>query len=223
MIQSILVYQTYSISLLVSLIVFKHHIIPISICFFVLYSYHNHIIPISWCWKPPWKITMILAWRWWVPINKEEIPPQTSPWFLVKSPWNPDRNPWTSAERHLPTSSCQSRRVTYMWDPKKFSSSTWPEDLPMIIYKTNSDGELENDQFISGWWLGHPSEKYEFVNWDDNRNPIFLGKFKIHGNQSPPTRYGFQVIYRWFTSQRWWFSMAPQQPRSPGAADPAHP
>ena len=28
----------------------------------------------------------------------------------------------------------------------------------------------------SGWWLGHPSEKYEFVNWDDNRNPIFLGK-----------------------------------------------
>ena len=20
---------------------------------------------------------------------------------------------------------------------------------------------------ISGWWLGHPSEKYEFVNWDD--------------------------------------------------------
>ena len=20
----------------------------------------------------------------------------------------------------------------------------------------------------SGWWLGHPSEKYEFVNWDDD-------------------------------------------------------
>ena len=19
----------------------------------------------------------------------------------------------------------------------------------------------------TGWWLGHPSEKYEFVNWDD--------------------------------------------------------
>ena len=24
--------------------------------------------------------------------------------------------------------------------------------------------------------LGHPSEKYEFVNWDDNRNPILMGK-----------------------------------------------
>ena len=31
---------------------------------------------------------------------------------------------------------------------------------------------------ITGWWLGHPSEKYEFVNWDDNRNPILMGKFK---------------------------------------------
>ena len=29
---------------------------------------------------------------------------------------------------------------------------------------------------IPGWWLGHPSEKYEFVNWDDDINPIFLGK-----------------------------------------------
>ena len=37
----------------------------------------------------------------------------------------------------------------------------------------------------------HPSEKYEFVNWDDDRNPIFLGKCQIHGNQSPPTSKGF--------------------------------
>ena len=28
---------------------------------------------------------------------------------------------------------------------------------------------------ITRWWLGHPSEKYEFVNWDDNRNPILMG------------------------------------------------
>ena len=28
----------------------------------------------------------------------------------------------------------------------------------------------------TGWWLGHPSEKYDFVNWDDNRNPILMGK-----------------------------------------------
>ena len=29
-----------------------------------------------------------------------------------------------------------------------------------------------------GWWLGHPSEKYEFVNWDDGINPILMGKFQ---------------------------------------------
>ena len=33
-------------------------------------------------------------------------------------------------------------------------------------------------QLITGWWLGHPSEKYEFVNWDDDINPILMGKFK---------------------------------------------
>ena len=27
-------------------------------------------------------------------------------------------------------------------------------------------------------------EMMEFVTWDDNRNPILMGKFKIHGNQT---------------------------------------
>ena len=29
----------------------------------------------------------------------------------------------------------------------------------------------------------------EFVNWDDYRNPILMGQFKIHGNHSPPTSH----------------------------------
>ena len=29
-----------------------------------------------------------------------------------------------------------------------------------------------------GWWLGHPSEKYEFVNWDDELPNMW--KNKIH-------------------------------------------
>ena len=28
----------------------------------------------------------------------------------------------------------------------------------------------------SGWWLSLPSEKNMKVNWDDNRNPILMGK-----------------------------------------------
>ena len=37
-----------------------------------------------------------------------------------------------------------------------------------------------------GWWLGHPSEKYEFVNWDDECNPIY-GKIKFMATK-PPSR-----------------------------------
>jgi len=33
----------------------------------------------------------------------------------------------------------------------------------MIIY----------DHIISGWWYTYPSEKYEFVSWDDEKNPIY--------------------------------------------------
>ena len=32
---------------------------------------------------------------------------------------------------------------------------------------------LGNDSNMTAWWLSHPSEKYEFVNWDDDRNPIY--------------------------------------------------
>ena len=30
----------------------------------------------------------------------------------------------------------------------------------------------------TGWWLGHPSEKYDFVNWDDDI-PNISGKIKL--------------------------------------------
>ena len=42
----------------------------------------------------------------------------------------------------------------------------------------------------SGWWLGHPSEKYEFVNWDDEI-PNINGKIK-NGNQT--TNQNFLAI-----------------------------
>ena len=29
---------------------------------------------------------------------------------------------------------------------------------------------------MSGWWLSHPSEKYEFVNWDDDIPNIWENK-----------------------------------------------
>ena len=49
---------------------------------------------------------------------------------------------------------------------------------------TDSYGVFET--MITGWWLGHPSEKYEFVNWDDDI-PNINGKMPKMATK-PPTR-----------------------------------
>ena len=36
----------------------------------------------------------------------------------------------------------------------------FPRNLQMVSYRISPNTN-------PGWWLGHPSEKYEFVNWDD--------------------------------------------------------
>ena len=33
--------------------------------------------------------------------------------------------------------------------------------------------------FMAGWWLTYPSEKYEFVSWNDDI-PYMMGSHKIH-------------------------------------------
>ena len=62
-----------------------------------------------------------------------------------------------------------------------------------------TDGQTHTKS-LSGWWLGHPSEKYEFVNWDDEIPNIWENK-KWQPNHQP-------VIYSWFTYEQWWFSIA---------------
>ena len=52
-----------------------------------------------------------------------------------------------------------------------------PNDLTSGSARVNARGIYSRDSMgiqwglnhdiSSGWWLGHPSEKYEFVNWDD--------------------------------------------------------
>ena len=64
------------------------------------------------------------------------------------SPWNIAMQSRCNAERQ-PQKKCLRRRVvpTGSWDLMQ--------------------------QPIAGWWLGHPSEKYEFVTWDDYIYPIY--------------------------------------------------
>ena len=37
--------------------------------------------------------------------------------------------------------------------------------------------DFQGWKITTGWWfLATPLKKYDFVNWDDNRNPINMGK-----------------------------------------------
>jgi hypothetical protein len=43
-------------------------------------------------------------------------------------------------------------------------------------------GDLEK-QWHSGWWLTYPSEKYEFVSWDDEIPNIWENKSQVPNHQ----------------------------------------
>ena len=53
-------------------------------------------------------------------------------------------------------------------------------------------------RYVVCWWLGHPSEKYEFVNWDDEINPILMGNMKKwQPNHQPVLYVGFYDFKPW--------------------------
>ena len=49
---------------------------------------------------------------------------------------------------------------------------------------------------ITGWWLGHPSEKYEFVNWDDDYSQYFWEN-KIDVPNHQPAEYMARFFNHW--------------------------
>ena len=55
---------------------------------------------------------------------------------------------------------------------------------------------------IPGWWLGHPSERYEFVNWDDEQ-PNINGKINMMATK-PPTRWYDDVTQSWLHRDILW-------------------
>ena len=57
----------------------------------------------------------------------------------------------------------------------------------------------------TGWWLGHPSEKYEFVNWDDEIPNIWENKIDVPNHQPEYIQYiqhgaGVYPVYNWVVS-----------------------
>ena len=58
---------------------------------------------------------------------------------------------------------------------------------PPVIKRGNG-----NPPIITGWWYTYPSEKYEFVSWDDEIPNIWENKSHVPNHQ--PDKY-----YKWFT------------------------
>ena len=49
---------------------------------------------------------------------------------------------------------------------------------------------------ISAWWLGHPWEKYEFVNWDDDIPNLWENKKWQPNHQPDKTSWDFRIMGR---------------------------
>ena len=78
----------------------------------------------------------------------------------------------------------------------------------------STSSELAMDQNII--WLvgqGHPSEKYEFVNWDDDSNPLYEWENAKFMATKPPTRYYATFLEGWTStcqlSWRYGFEFSP--------------
>ena len=46
-----------------------------------------------------------------------------------------------------------------------------------------------------GWWLSHPSEKYEFVSWDDDIPNIWKNKIHVPNHQPDTSFQQVRIIY----------------------------
>ena len=60
----------------------------------------------------------------------------------------------------------------------------WLDPRSSCRFSSRRDESNVNMKKTAGWWLGHPSEKYEFVNWDDEIPNIWENK----KCSKPPTR-----------------------------------
>ena len=81
--------------------------------------------------------------------------------------WLPGCSVYPGRGRHLNSTEMsgeQSPLVNEVWNITIFSGLNqlflWPFSIA-----------------FAGWWFSHPSE-YEFVNWDDDINPILMGNIK---------------------------------------------
>ena len=105
----------------------------------------------------------------------------------------------TTHVRALCGSALRPRKMTFkVWSNSSCCAAMWQFIAPGWRRDARSYRETGSDRrSMTGWWFSHPSEKYEFVNWDDEI-PNISGKMK-HGNQSTNqmTKHPFRLSMAW--------------------------
>jgi len=54
-------------------------------------------------------------------------------------------------------------------------------EMPESTWRFEWENPRFNEDIRSGWWLSHPSEKYEFISWDDDIPNIYVLYIHIYG------------------------------------------
>ena len=103
----------------------------------------------------------------------------------------------------FPDLSCSAHGAFLVYDSPKRMGKCGSWMSKQLFKKEQSSTQFHTKTRIrkistfSGWWLyTHPVLKNDGVRQlrDDDRNPIFLGKCQIHGNQLPPTSWILLVL-----------------------------
>ena len=79
--------------------------------------------------------------------------------------------------------SCMGSNYSQWEDLSASKKSDWHLQFPKWRY-SGIHGGFDNLQWKSGWWYTYPSEKYEFVSWDDEI-PNWMEKIKHVPNRQP--------------------------------------
>ena len=93
--------------------------------------------------------------------------------------WENSATSFHSSEQIRGTQPTRKRKSTKKTSPmtNEKKKTTW------MCTKSHSWAIFSYQLSDTGWWLTHPTEKYEFVNWDDENPNIWKNKIHVPNHQ----------------------------------------
>ena len=170
---------------------------------FHIVPFFTQMFPSGWWFEPPWKI--LVNWDDDIPningkIQKMATKPPTShschPYVPRIFPYSPDRmgclecrTPRSPGDRCCPGHSRNPQLKRMKQVPKRRGKDTWGYPK-WLVYIMNWRWEWERDIYIF-WLVVQPPlwKMMDFVNWDDDINPIWMGTIKNWWQPNHPSLF----------------------------------